>query len=77
MPTSPEQESWIQPALEGMSERDILEGYSPEQLVDYKGFLLEKYSDLERQVHLVNDILDGYGVTEEVGEDNNIVLGEN
>lgn len=58
-------ETWIQPALEGMSEREILEVYSPEQLIDYKGFLLEKYSDLERQVHLVNDILDGYGVVQE------------
>lgn len=57
-------EVWIQPVLEGMSERDILEGYTPEQLVDYKGFLLEKYSDLEKQVHLVNDILGGYGQEE-------------
>ncbi len=70
-----EQESWVQPVLEGMSEREILEGYTPEQLVDYKSFLLEKYSDLERQVHLVNDILDGYGVEQE--ESTNIVLGEN
>lgn len=67
-------EVWIQPTLEGMSERDILEGFSPDQLVEYKGFLLERYSDLERQVHLVNDILDGYGV---VQEGDNIVLGEN
>lgn len=54
-----------QEVLPGMTERDILEGYTPEQLVDYKGFLLEKYSDLERQVHLVNDILGGYGQAEE------------
>lgn len=75
MSASPqERETWIQPTLEGMSERDILEGFSPEQLIEYKGFLLEKYSDLERQVHLVNDILDGYGV---VQEGDNIVLGEN
>ena len=64
-----------QEALPGMTEREILEGYSPEQLVDYKSFLLEKYSDLERQVHLVNDILDGYGVEQE--ENTQIVLGEN
>lgn len=67
-------EVWIQPVLEGMSEREILEGFSPDQLIEYKGFLLEKYSDLERRVHLVNDILDGYGV---VQEGDNIVLGEN
>lgn len=66
-------ETWIQPVLEGMSERDILEGYTPEQLEDYKAFLLEKYSDIERNIHLVNDILDGYGG----GEEDNVVLGEN
>ena len=54
-------EAWIQPVIEGASERDILEGYTPEQLADYKAFLLERYSDLERNIHLVNDILDGYG----------------
>ena len=70
-------EVWVQPVLEGMSERDILEGYSPEQLVEYKGFLLEKYSDLERQVHLVNDILDGYGYNRQPDFTDNIVLGEN
>lgn len=50
-----------QEVLPGMTEREILEGYNPEQLQEYKGFLLERYSDLERQVHLVNDILGGYG----------------
>lgn len=72
-PAGAEREVWVQPVLEGMSERDILEGYNPEQLLDYKAFLLEKYSDLERQVHLVNDILGGYG---HEGEDN-VILGEN
>ncbi len=72
-----EREVWVQPVLEGMSEREILEGYSPEQLVDYKGFLLEKYSDLERQVHLVNDILDGYGYSRKPGDNESIILGEN
>lgn len=67
-------ETWIQPVLEGMSERDILEGYTPEQLVDYKTFLLEKYSDIERNIHLVNDILDGYGYTRIV--EDNVVPGE-
>lgn len=65
-------EAWIQPVIEGLSERDILEGYTPEQLVDYKAFLLERYSDIERNIHLVNDILDGYGHIED-----NVVLGEN
>ena len=50
-----------QEVLPVMTEREILEGYTPEQLLDYKGFLLDKYSELERTVHLVNDILGGYG----------------
>lgn len=54
-----------QETLPGMSERDLLEGMSPAELVEYKTFLLERYSDLERQVHLVNDVLDGYGYTEQ------------
>lgn len=49
--------------IEGMSERDLLEGLSPEQLVDYKSFLLERYSDIEKRIHLVNDVLTGYGYT--------------
>lgn len=63
-----------QEVLPGMTEREILEGLNPEQLLDYRGFLLEKYSDLERQIHLTNDVLDGYGVS--YGEDN-IILWEN
>ncbi len=65
-----------QEVLPGMTERQILEGYTPEQLVDYKSFLLEKYSDLERQVHLVNDVLTGYGYTC-LEEEGNVILGEN
>ena len=73
-PAEQEREVWVQPVLEGMSEREILEWFNPEQLLEYRVFLLEKYSDLERQIHLTNDVLDGYGVS--YGEDN-IVLGEN
>lgn len=73
-PAEQEREVWVQPVLEGMSEREILEVFNPEQLLEYRGFLLEKYSDLERQIHLTNDVLDGYGVS--YGEDN-IILGEN
>lgn len=68
------QERYIQQVLPGMSEREILEGFKPEDLLDYRGFLLERYSDLERAIHTVNDVLDGYGV--QYGEDN-IILGEN
>jgi hypothetical protein len=67
-------ERYVQPVLPGMSEREILEGFNPEQLLEYRGFLLERYSELERAIHLTNDVLDGYGV-EYQGD--NIVLGEN
>ena len=67
-------ETWIQTVPEGMSELDILEGYNQEQLLDYKSFLLEKYSDIERNINLVNYILDGYG--HDYSEEDNVVLGE-
>ena len=56
----------------GMSERDILEGLKPKELVDYRDYLLSRYSDLEHAIHLVNDVLDGYGYVED-----HIILGEN
>ena len=67
-------ETWIQTVPEGMSELDILEGYNQEQLLDYKSFLLEKYSDIERNINLVNYILEGYGY--DYSEEDNVVLGE-
>lgn len=67
-------ERYVQPVLPGMSEREILEGFNSEQLLEYRGFLLDKYSALERAIHLTNDVLDGYGV-EYQGD--NIVLGDN
>lgn len=57
-------ETYLQPVLPGMTEREILEGFNPEQLVEYRGFLLERYSDLERAINLTNDVLDGYGHVE-------------
>lgn len=69
-----ESKDYLQPVLPGMTEREILEGFKPDDLLEYRGFLLEKYSDLERAIHEVNGVLDGYGVS--YGEDN-VVLGEN
>lgn len=56
--------------LDGLSDREILEGFSPIELQAYKDYLLGRYSDFERQIHLVNDVMDGYGVGD------NIILGE-
>lgn len=67
-------EKWIQPHLEGMSERDVLEMQEPMLLIEYRKHLLEKYSDIEAEIHLVNDVLNGYGIEETL---DNVVLGEN
>ena len=56
----------LQEVLPGMTERDILEGYTPEQLKDYKEHLLDKYNAVEQEIHLVNDVLDGYGYEEDI-----------
>lgn len=49
-----------QPAL--IEVREILEGMSPEQLIEEKDRLLAEMSDREALVHQINDVLDGYGV---------------
>lgn len=71
---SNEGEPWVQPVLEGMSEREILEGFRPEGLLEYRGFLLGKHAELLKSLESVQDVLDGYGI--EYG-DENITLGEN
>jgi hypothetical protein len=47
-----------------ISERGILEQQSPETLIAFKTLALEKLSELEAYVHMVNDVLDGYGLEE-------------
>ncbi len=70
-----------QPHFEGMSKREILESQEPVVLVSLRAKLLEQLSDVERDIHLINDILDGYGVDEEeyteYEHELNIVRGEN
>ena len=51
--------------LELFSYREVLEGLKPEELLEYKAFLLDKYSDIEKEVHLVNEVLEGYGYGDE------------
>ena len=53
---------YSQPHLEGMSQLEVLEMQEPALLIEYKKDLLEKYSDIEAEINLVNDVLDGYGV---------------
>lgn len=55
--------------LEGMSRRNILENQDPAVLSALRGNMLNKLSDLERDIHLVNDVLEG------MGADSGIVLG--
>lgn len=46
--------------LEGMSRRDILEAQSPAVLTELREQMLNRLSDLETEIHLVNDVLEGY-----------------
>lgn len=43
------------------SKRELLEAQGPAVLNAHKAQLLRRLSDLESEVHLVNDVLDGYG----------------
>ena len=50
--------------MEGLfSKRELLEAQEPAFLNAHKAELLRRLSDLESEVHLVNDVLDGYGYT--------------
>ena len=47
--------------LPGMSHREILEGQEPAVLIALRAEMLERLSDLETSIHLVNDVLaNGY-----------------
>lgn len=39
-----------------------LKNLTIEELIDYKKFLLEDYNKIEKNIHIVNTILDEYGV---------------
>ena len=58
-----------QPAL--IEKREVLEGQSIEVLLGYKALQLEKLSELESNVHLINDVLDGMGYVEEDSQRHN------
>lgn len=55
-------ERFEQPHLDGMSRRQMLEAQAPAVLIALKGEMLDKLSDLESDVHLINDVLLGYGL---------------
>lgn len=42
-----------------------LKNLTIEELIDYKKFLLEDYNKIEKNIHIVNTILDEYGVEQE------------
>ena len=48
-----------QPAL--IEVDDMLEGMSPEDLLDLKAYTLTRVSDGESLVNRINNVLDGYG----------------
>ncbi len=50
--------------LPGMSDRELLEGMSPDQIVDSILREGQKVSDIERYMNLASDVLEGaYGLT--------------
>ena len=42
-----------------------LKNLTIEELIDYKKFLLEDYNKIDKNIHIVNTILDEYGVEQE------------
>lgn len=52
-----------------ISEREVLEGQSIETLVQMKADALAGISDRERIVHLINDVLSGYGIAGSIAPD--------
>lgn len=55
------QYNYEEQALPGMSRRMMLEREKPSTLVALREEMLNKLSSLERDIHLINDVLDGYG----------------
>lgn len=47
--------------FDGMERRTLLEAQSPEQLRELRVNLLMRLSELESEVHLINDVLEGMG----------------
>lgn len=45
--------------FQGKSQAEILESLEPNTLKELRAVLLGKISDYERQVHLINEILEG------------------
>lgn len=45
------------------SRRSVLEMQNPDYLQALKDRKLEQLSDIEADVHLINDVLDGYGLS--------------
>ena len=57
------QPTYDQPPL--IEKREVLEDQGIATLLGYKALLLEKISDCESDVHLINDVLDGMGYEEQ------------
>lgn len=64
MPNTERQE-FLQPHIEGMSRRDMLELQDPMELLRLRDQMLDTLSNLEHEIHLVNDVLSGLGVETE------------
>lgn len=58
-----------------ISRREVLESQAPEHLLALKERKLAQLSDLEADIHLINDVLDAYGVTRAATEAEYIEVG--
>lgn len=47
--------------LPGLDRRDIYESMKPDELKAHRTYLLDKMSDIEQEVFLINDVLGGIG----------------
>lgn len=55
-------EKYIQGELEGLSERELLESMTQDQIVDYILHMGRNVSDLEKKMNLASEVLEGvYG----------------
>lgn len=59
-------EKYEEPTLPGLSERETLEGFSPQQITDYIVHMGSQVTELETKMNLASEVLEGtYGVTVE------------
>ena len=57
------------------SRREVMESQSPELLLASRERKLAQLSDLEADIHLINDVLDAYGVSRSATPEEQVEVG--